>query len=710
MVSFNVSEADAGTILYVTQVPVAGFVVRSSAFGNHNSSMEGCPRGGDLMIRYPDGTIRNLTQEAGYGMTGFQGANAIAVREPCVHWSGTKAVFSMLLGATPNRYAYLSHYWQLYEVTGLGQGQTVQITKVANQPADYNNVSPAYASDGRVIFTSDRPRNGQRHLYPQLDEYESAATVTGVWSLNPANGDLRLLTHTPSGAFNPIVDSFGRVLYTRWDHLQQDQQADADRASATTSYGSFTYADESANAAKLALGREVFPEPRIDSHPENVARNRSGNTFNLFMPWQVNQDGTEEETVNHVGRHEITASYRQRTFLGDSNLSDYVNTAFMANRTFLRGADGGMFFIREDPLTPGTYYAVQAPEFTTAGAGQLIKFTGSPSLNAEQMVLTALTDPVTATGRPENTPATSAHIGHFRSPLPLSDGRLVAVHSPESRVENNDGTRTAPDYRYEFRLRFMDRGNPYLAVGDYVTPGTSKSVNWWDPDEKVSYSGPLWELDPVEVVARPIPPAPTGHTGTPEQQVFAEEGVNEAALKQWLTANNLALIITRDNTIRDRSDVSQPFNLRVPGGVSTTPKPGKVYDISHLQLVQGDQVRGYGGMANPRLGRRVLAQFLHDPAAQNPVIPASPAGSVKLGSDGSSAAFVPAQRAMSWQLTDPNGEPVVVERNWVTFQPGEIRTCAGCHGANTVGHGNLPSPTNKPEALRILLQYWKTLN
>jgi hypothetical protein len=82
---------------------------------------------------------------------------------------------------------------------------------------------------------------------------------------------------------------------------------------------------------------------------------------------------------------------------------------------------------------------------------------------------------------------------------------------------------------------------------------------------------------------------------------------------------------------------------------------------------------------------------------------------VRLAADGSSAAFVPARRAMAWQLTDPTGEPVVRERNWVTFQPGEIRTCAACHGVNAQAHGGLATPTNKPEALRELLRHWKTL-
>ena len=82
-----------GTILFVTQVPTMNdFASRASTFGNHLASMDSVVRGGDLMIRYPEGTLRNLTREAGFGMDGMQLANAIAVREPTVHWSGTSRI------------------------------------------------------------------------------------------------------------------------------------------------------------------------------------------------------------------------------------------------------------------------------------------------------------------------------------------------------------------------------------------------------------------------------------------------------------------------------------------------------------------------------------------------------------------------------------------------------------------------------------------
>jgi hypothetical protein len=286
----------------------------------------------------------------------------------------------------------------------------------------------------------------------------------------------------------------------------------------------------------------------------------------------------------------------------------------------------------------------------------------------------------------------------------------VAAHTAEVKGDANLGTRANPNYRYQFRLKTLKLSGTYYVADQLLTPGFSKSVSWYDPDVLVSYSGPLWELDPVEVVARTRPVRRTSTLQLPEQQVLAEEGVNEAQLRTWLKNNGLALIISRDVTTRDRGDVQQPFNVRVPGGASTVSVPGKVYDVQHLQIFQGDQIRGYGGTSAPRPGRRVLAQAMHGAAAaKNPANPGGPAGSVKVAPDGSTAAFVPASRALTWQLTDPAGKAVIRERNWISFQPGEIRTCASCHGLNTRSQTGGSVPQNKPEALRQLLTLWKTL-
>jgi hypothetical protein len=73
------------------------------------------------------------------------------------------------------------------------------------------------------------------------------------------------------------------------------------------------------------------------------------------------------------------------------------------------------------------------------------------------------------------------------------------------------------------------------------------------------------------------------------------------------------------------------------------------------------------------------------------------------------AAFVPSRRALTWQLTAPDGSAVVRERNWLSFAPGEIRTCAVCHGLNTQDQSGAKTAENPPEALRTLLKRWKEL-
>jgi len=212
------------------------------------------------------------------------------------------------------------------------------------------------------------------------------------------------------------------------------------------------------------------------------------------------------------------------------------------------------------------------------------------------------------------------------------------------------------------------------------------------------------------VVPRPAPPMTTaGGLDVPEASILDQEGVTLTALQAWLRSRDLALVISRDVTTRDGNDLQQPFNLRVPGGVQTTGAGGEVYDVGAMRFFQGDQIRGLtGGGTLPIPGRRVLAQVLHDADATSFNVPsAAGAGTVEVAPDGSLAALVPARRAMSWQLEDPDQNAVVRERFWVSFQPGEVRTCASCHGLNGVGQDGATTPTNEPEALRNLLQYLK---
>ncbi len=699
-------------ILFVTQVPVPGdFTTVASVFGNASGGLEQVPRGGDLWIQFPNGTRRNLTQLAGYGQAGSQDGFGIAVREPSVHWTGTKAIFSMVIGAPTVQYVQANYFWQLYEVTGLGIADTVVITKVPNQPAGFNNVSPFYGTDERILFTSDRPRNGAEHLYPQLDEYEEAPTVTGLWSLNPATGDLRMLNHSPSGVFSPTLDSFGRVVFTRWDHLQRDQQADGDGPAGSftqsSPYGTFNFADESAGAARLATRAEVFPEPRSARADLLVGTNLVGHSLNHFFPWQIREDGTEEETLNHIGRHELH-DYFAQVFNDDTNVVEFISAA--SGRVNTNGIQN-FLEIKEDPTTPGRYFGIDAPEFQTHAGGQIVRMDLPVGAHPDQIGVVYVTNRATSTPRLDTDPVPPGHSGFYRNPLPLSDGSLLAVHTSETRADRNEGDRSNPLSRYSFRIRSLMPLGGFLTADQTLTTGILKSVSYWDPDVRVTYTNvTLWELDPVEVKSRPKPVAAPSPLPAPEASIFTQESVDPVAFKAWLVQRNLAVIVSRDVTTRDALDKQQPFNLKIAGSShQTAPTGGKLYAVAHLQLFQADQIRGIGGTTSPKAGRRVLAQVMHEPTviATNPPNPGGPPGSVRLGNDGSMAAFVPARRAVTWQMSDTAGTPVVRERYWLTFQPGEIRVCTSCHGLSSRDQAGSPQPVNPPEALRQAVRFYR---
>ncbi len=703
-------------ILFVTQTPIRGadFTIISSTFGHH---LPTAPRGGDLWIAYPKAgggvDLRNLTREAGLGTVGgaphgeplpsVNSPGAIAARDPAVDWDGQRALVSLLIGTGNDK------RWQIYEVQGLAKGQPVTFKRV-EQPAAYNNINAIYGLEGDVYFVSDIPRPGpgaqHKHLYPLLDEYEEKPTPTGIWRLNRGDGSVALMHHAPSGAFRPQVDSFGRLVFTNWDHLQRDQQAPG--------YGVFNFRSEAADAVTEPVNGpntqvfEVFPEPRFTS---DAVINQ--HEFNLFLPWMANLDGTGAETLNHVGRQELGvfgAMSRKGVGLSDQVGAQGINAGF-ANQGIKLGA---FHFLREDPCTPGSYYAVRAVEFGRHGAGSILTIDGRPPVRPQQMKVTLVT------------PAES-NSAVYRSPLPLAEcgGGQRSLIASASTVTTL-ATSSTPNLQYDFRLyRLTPQGGNY-GIGSRITltPG-EKSLSKTLDGATVN----LWELDPAEVRARTRPAATAMEpVPAPEQQVFAEAGVDVQALRNFLREHELALISVRDTTRRDGFDKAQPFNLQVrradgTGGASSVKSASNAtpFMVDHLQIFQADQVRGIKN--NPAEGRRVLAQPM-SPLAVNgvpvnpPATPGVAKGSMRVhAGDGSVAAIVPARRALTWQLIDSQnpGDPkrgtdgIVRERFHISFQPGEVRVCANCHGVSDKDqtgalHDNIANP---PLALRQLLEHIK---
>ncbi len=757
----------ANPILFVTQVPVPGDdqarQTVTSSFANHLPTTAAAPRGGDLMLCLPDAnlqcsgaSLRNLTRAAGFGTHatgGFQDQFAIAVRDPAVNWGATRAVFSMVVGAPAQQGGAENYTWQLYEVTNLaqviGQNATPVIQPVASQPTGFNNVNPAYLSDGSLVFVSDRPRNGAAALYPIIDEYRGQPANSGLWRLDPQSGALDLLEPTPSGSFSPSVDSFGRLVFVRWDHLMQDNQN-------KVQFAPVDYASESAATTQAPV--EIYPEP-INAV---AGSNLNGFEINQFFPWMLNQDGTHEETLNHIGRHELI-NQGNYTFTNDPNLARFCVMASQCPGGTASPPPGkvndnrisNFFQMREDPTTPGRYLGVDAYEFGTHTAGQIVAINaanGGTLLNAAQMTVQYINNRVLSNifqGGNANA------VGHYRDPLPLSDGRLIAAYANTYAAEPASVGSTQPQplplnpSTYAFHLVQLSKNataNGDAVAANSVVPGgitpTSGTISYYATFPNPGGSGTtstqvtltnvkFWELQPVEVVARSAPQAQVdGPLAAPEvqafQQVFGASGAvqAEAQLRQFLKQWNLAMVVMRNVTSRDGVDRLQPYDLRVPGGVQTLASNysgGTIYDLAHMQFFEADQVRGYIGQP----GRRTMTRPLNDAAAvqfnfadaSNGGALPTLAGAQAIRADGSVAVFVPAQRALTWTSLSPSSSstplapdsPVVRERYWIEFQPGEIRACDGCHGVNQSNQAGQPAATNTPQALIDLLIHWDTI-
>jgi hypothetical protein len=775
-------------ILFVTQVPMpeevntrtitSSYMSCASPFGSHLGGTAFAGRGGSLWVRFPANQNPALNHQvvdllAGADWSAVPGgkpaANTIAVRNPCVYWDKSKAVFSMVAGAPSGPNDNTNFVWQLYEITLPTQAQlnaSVQpiVTKVANQPA-YNNVMPCYAPGNQFIFASDRPYNGQGHLI-QREEYLGLPTVSGLWKLDATTNTLQLLHHSPSGSFSPTVDSAGRLIFVNWDHLSRDIEAVTDERDSDPNYGepdpntsggwhatgngSGNFDDESISAAftlGLPFGQgahlDFFPEPRnADKKTLTLEWNNSVNgvTTNIFLPWMINLDGSGGEILNHVGRHEVAGPIK-RNFNTDNNLVDLNPSVapgyggLVAHNFF-----NNFFWAREDPLHNGTFFGIDSVDLGTHGAGQIVKLTNAgANVNPDTMQVSYVTSSVTGAAKPQNIPIVRVGMNItqppspftplttpetlYRTPIPLGDGGLIASTATGiDQTDWNRGTVSQPSTPWNFRLKSLK-----LQSGTYVpdvtlTNGLTISTGYFIPGvaQPVTFTNvAAWELDPAEIVARPVPVPATSGIDPIEAGFFASNGVDIPTFQNYLVQQNAALSISRNVTKRDLHDRQQPFNLKIAWSntQTTAPSPNNapLYSVAWVQFLQADLRRGYllGG-ANPAQGRRVVATPLHDTIAENVVAAGAPAGAVRLGDDGSFAAILPAEKALTWHLLDNDAAKTsqVKERFWVTFKKGEIRTCANCHGINTSDQSGtvanpVTKPTNPPQALAALLQSWK---
>jgi mono/diheme cytochrome c family protein len=122
-----------------------------------------------------------------------------AVRDPQVHYDGTKILFSYRRGG--------KHHYNLYEFN-METAELRQITDGA-----WDDVEPTYLPDGGIAFCSTRCK---RYIGCWL------APSAILFRCDASGENLRMLS---TGAFTentPSVLPDGRILYTRWEYVNRD--------------------------------------------------------------------------------------------------------------------------------------------------------------------------------------------------------------------------------------------------------------------------------------------------------------------------------------------------------------------------------------------------------------------------------------------------------------------------------------------------------
>ena len=413
------------------------------------------------------------------------------------------------------------------------------------------------------------------------------------------------------------------MIFTRWDHLQRDQQADADVDGDGLRHVRLRRR-ESANAARLNQRVEVFPEPR-SSRTDLLAG--------------TNLEGTEHQPLLPVG------DQRRRHRGGDAQSHRPSRAARLLQPQHQRRRTRHRVH-RRRPQRPDE--PERDPESLPAPRGSDARraATSAPTRRSSRRTPR---DRSSASSRSRR--ARGSDPGHVRhrtldarctrgdagggSQRPLSRSAAAvgrdAARGPHRRDARGPQRRhaRATTSRYAFRIKTLAQQNGTYVAGDAAHVRASRPRSrYWDPDVLVSWSGTLWELNPVEVRARPRPrPACVAARGARGADLPRRRRRSGALPQRPRRAQPRPRRQPQRHRARRRRQAAAVQPARGTPAASSDDRAtanGKIYDVALLQFFQADQLRGIGGTASPRAGRRVLARAMHDPAVKNPPTPTRP--------------------------------------------------------------------------------------
>ncbi|MCX7886154.1 MAG: hypothetical protein N3B01_02705 [Verrucomicrobiae bacterium] len=122
------------------------------------------------------------------------------VRDPQVHYSGKKILFSYRKGGT--------HTYHLYEINTDGTG----LRQLTDGPDD--DIEPTYCPDDSIVFCSARCRRFVNCWYTR---------VATLYRCDPDGRNIRMLSSNNDHDNTPWMLPDGRVLYMRWEYVDRSQ-------------------------------------------------------------------------------------------------------------------------------------------------------------------------------------------------------------------------------------------------------------------------------------------------------------------------------------------------------------------------------------------------------------------------------------------------------------------------------------------------------
>ncbi len=506
--------------------------------------------------------------------------------------------------------------WHLWEIN-LDGSNLHQITFDLPHLA-VNDQDPDYLPDGRIIFASDRLK--QREMKP----YDLAIS-TQLYVVNADGSDLHQVDYNANFDINPQVGSNGQILFDRWDHL-------------------------------------------------NFMRN-------LFTLWRMNQDGTNG-FVYYGG---VSPRFNQQ---GGENANS------IESRELATGEMVGIFTNRE------------------ALAGKMAIF-DPRSFNNENLPF----------------PMTIGPTGLYRTPYPLTSSKLIYGYTPSTEPLHNgfglytmqltpeyvlvddttNSTAPGPGINPAFRTYNFNLTNPgriYLEVSGIADDnGGSAPDRAWVKVDGVDYDGGTQDierkLDGSLTFSAPysyridIDLSAGPHTINIATDVTPT--LTHVRIVRTIVATNHAVLYDDPAT----NEVS-PIPVRVrnlpPTHVSQTNSDLNwgtfvVRDISlrgdfrqaNYEDVGGDPNYPYHMDLGQIQGLRIKQNLPRRSETQDMLVgttfydPVRVVGVATPDATGTVAFKALAGVTTAWDLIDLDGGAMAHERVWSWVQPGEVRSCNGCH-------------------------------